>query len=110
MAAGSLAGALLGALDLLTMVEMAKKAATLSATRASALVRWVALGRMALVFGALALGAMVLSQASFLCMAAAYIVVRLGGLFVVAARNRGAGRGTHMDTGACLPAGRVERG
>ncbi|HHY32113.1 MAG TPA: hypothetical protein GX515_03660 [Firmicutes bacterium] len=110
MAAGSLAGALLGALDLLTMVQMAKKAAALNPNRASALVRRVALGRMALVFGALALGAMVLGQTSFLCMAAAYIVVRLGGLFVIAARSRAAWRRTGVDAGASLRADRAERG
>ncbi|MDI6637577.1 MAG: hypothetical protein PWR07_966 [Bacillota bacterium] len=87
MAAGSLAGALLGALDLLTMVRMARKAAVLSPARASAVVRWVALGRVALIFLAMALGAMVLNQPAFLCMAVTYIAVRLGGLFVVAGRH-----------------------
>lgn len=87
MAAGLLSGALLGALDLLTMVRMARKAAALSPARASALVRWVTLGRIALIFLVMALAATHLSQQAFLCMAATFIAVRLSGLLVVAGRN-----------------------
>ncbi|MGE5588859.1 MAG: hypothetical protein ACM3ZO_11695 [Clostridia bacterium] len=90
MAAGLLAGALLGALDLFTMVRMASKAAALSPARASTLVRWTALGRMVLIFLVLALGAMVLNQPAFLCLAASYIGVRLCGLLVVTGRHPGA--------------------
>lgn len=87
MLAGALAGALLGALDLFTMVCTAAKAAQLSVARASALVRWTALGRIILIFLAMALGAAVFGQPTFLCMAATYVAVRLAGLFVVAARK-----------------------
>ncbi len=108
MVAGLLAGALLGALDLLAMLQMARKAATLGASRATAVMRWGALGRMACVFLALVLGAMALGRPSFLCMAATYVVARIAGLFVVAARTSGSfggsggsGTSTRPGTSGC---------
>ncbi|MCR4402463.1 MAG: hypothetical protein NUW12_06725 [Firmicutes bacterium] len=87
MAAGLLAGALLGALDLFTMVRMSNRAAELSPARASTLVRWVAAGRVVFVFMMLALGAMALDQPAFLCLAASYVGVRVSGLLVVAGKH-----------------------
>lgn len=104
MTAGFLAGALLGALDLFTMTLMARKAAGLGVARASRLVRWGTLLRFAGTFGGLLLGAATLRQPAFLCMAGAYVVVRLGGLFVIASRTRASANG-----GKPLPA-RADRG
>ncbi|MEW6230017.1 MAG: hypothetical protein AB1700_18350 [Bacillota bacterium] len=104
MTAGFLAGALLGALDLFTMTFMARKAAGLGVARVSRLVRWGTLLRFACIFTGLLLGAATLRQPVFLRMAGAYVVVRLGGLFVIVSRARASANG-----GKPLPA-RADRG
>lgn len=88
MAAGFLAGALLGALDLFTMTFMARKAVDLELAGASRLVRWGTLLRFTGTLAGLLLGAVTLRQSAFLCMAGAYVAVRLGGLFVISSRTR----------------------